>query len=77
MLLWWGGQGDDNDDNNYPRDDGNVDGLRPRLPDTQQSAIGKGGGGGVNKNDKEEDCHSCWKMTGEAMVALAKRRRVQ
>jgi hypothetical protein len=42
--------------NNYPRGgDDNVDNVRPRPPDTQQSAIRKGAGGGGNKDNKEED----------------------
>ncbi len=61
--------------NNYPR--GNDNNVRPSLPTTQQPAIGKGGWGGSNKDNKEEDCDGCWRMTGKAAVALAKKRRVQ
>jgi hypothetical protein len=44
--------------NNYPRGDDNVNNVRPRPPDTQQLAIRKGGGGGCDKDNKEEDCES-------------------
>jgi hypothetical protein len=39
--------------NNYPRGNGNIDNVRPRLPDAQQSAIVKGGGGGGNKDTQQ------------------------
>jgi hypothetical protein len=77
LRSWWGGWGDDNNKQQHPRGDDNINNVRPRLPDTQQSAIGKGGGGGGDKDDKEEDCDGCWRMTGKAVAALAKRRRVQ
>jgi hypothetical protein len=63
--------------NNYPRGDGNVNDVRPCPPDTQQTAIGNGGGGGGKEDNKEKDCDSCWRMTGKATAAPAKRRRVQ
>ncbi len=59
----------------HPQCAGNV--VRPYPPATPQSAIGKGGRGGCNKDDKEEDFDGCWRMMGKAVVALAKRRRVQ
>jgi hypothetical protein len=62
--------------NNYPRGYDNVKNVRPHPTNTQQSAIGKGGGGGSNKDNKEGDCDGCCRIMGKAKAALEKRRRV-
>jgi hypothetical protein len=62
--------------NNHPRSDNTINNVRPSLPDTQQSAMGNGGGGVGNKDDKEEDSDGCWRTTGKGTAALAKRRKV-
>ncbi len=63
--------------NNYSRGNDNVNNVRPRVLDTQQSATGKWGGGGGDKNDKEEYCDGCWRMMIKVVAAPAKRWRVQ
>jgi hypothetical protein len=52
-LFCWGGQGDNDDDNDDPRGNDDAHGVQPNSPNTQQPAIA-GGEGGNNKNKKEE-----------------------
>ena len=51
-----------------------IDDVRPRPPNTQQPAIGRGWGGG-DKDNKEEEYNGCWRMAGKVASAPAKRRR--
>jgi hypothetical protein len=52
-LLCWGGQGDDDDNDDGLRGNDDAHGVRPRPPNTQQPAIA-GGEGGKDKDNKEE-----------------------
>jgi hypothetical protein len=63
--------------NKYLSGNDNIDNARPCPSYTQQSAMGKGGGGGGNEDKKEEDSDGCWRVTSKAVVASAKRKRVQ
>jgi hypothetical protein len=73
-LLCWGGQGDNDDNDDNLRGDENINDVRPHLPNTQHPAIVGGGGGGGNKDGKEEEYDGCWRTTGKVALALAKRR---
>ena len=55
------------------RVDDDVSNVRPRPPNTQQSARGRVWGG-VDENDKEEEYDGCWRIAGKVALAPAKRR---
>ena len=55
------------------RGDEDINNVRPRAPNTQQLAIGRGWGGG-DEDDEEEEYDGCWRMMGEVALAPVKRR---
>jgi hypothetical protein len=57
--------------NNNLRGNDNINNVRPHLPATQQSTIGKGDGVGGNIDNEEEDCDGCWRMAGKVAATLA------